>query len=82
MARRGHRTFHAKSGGDQPESRLQHGFTPSCLSHDQRYCNPASADIEWLTDNGSGYTADKTRAIAADLGLKPFHKAKAWQRVS
>jgi putative transposase len=32
----------------------------------------APAEIEWLTDNGSGYTADKTRAFASDIGLKPL----------
>jgi putative transposase len=30
----------------------------------------APAEIEWLTDNGSGYTADKTRSFAAYIGLK------------
>ncbi|SOZ71303.1 transposase (fragment) (plasmid) [Cupriavidus taiwanensis] len=29
-------------------------------------------DIEWLTDNGSGYTADKTKAFASEIGLKPL----------
>ncbi len=29
-------------------------------------------EIEWLTDNGSGYTADKTRAFACGIGLKPL----------
>jgi putative transposase len=28
--------------------------------------------IEWLTDNGSGYIADKTRMFAAEIGLKPL----------
>lgn len=32
----------------------------------------APAEIEWLTDNSSGYTAEKTRAFAADIGLKPL----------
>jgi hypothetical protein len=32
----------------------------------------APAEIEWLTDNGSGYTADKTRAFASEIGLKPL----------
>ncbi|VVG73168.1 transposase [Pandoraea apista] len=32
----------------------------------------APAEIEWLTDNGSGYTADKTRSFAASIGLKPL----------
>ena len=27
--------------------------------------------IEWLTDNGSCYTAAETRSFAKDLGLKP-----------
>lgn len=27
-------------------------------------------EIEWLTDNGSGYTADKTKAFASTFGLK------------
>ncbi|MGF6853643.1 transposase InsO family protein [Paraburkholderia sp. CI3] len=30
----------------------------------------APAEIEWLTDNGSGYTAEKTRTFASDIGLK------------
>ena len=32
----------------------------------------APAEIEWPTDNGSGYTADKTRNFAASIGLKPL----------
>jgi transposase InsO family protein len=32
----------------------------------------APAEIEWLTDNGSGYTAEKTRAFASAIGLKPL----------
>jgi putative transposase len=32
----------------------------------------APSEIEWLTDNGSGYTAEKTRAFASDIGLKPL----------
>jgi putative transposase len=28
--------------------------------------------IEWLTDNGSGYIANKTRLFAQELGLKPL----------
>ena len=32
----------------------------------------APEQIEWLTDNGSGYIAEKTRAFAADIGLKPL----------
>ena len=27
--------------------------------------------IEWLTDNGSCYTASETRSFAKELGLKP-----------
>jgi putative transposase len=27
--------------------------------------------IEWLTDNGSYYTAAETRSFAKELGLKP-----------
>jgi putative transposase len=27
--------------------------------------------IEWLTDNGSCYTAEETRSFAKELGLKP-----------
>ncbi|AJK45882.1 transposase [Burkholderia plantarii] len=30
------------------------------------------SEIEWLSDNGSGYTADKTRQFAVLLGLKPL----------
>lgn len=29
-------------------------------------------EIEWLSDNGSGYTADDTRRFAMDIGLKPL----------
>ena len=32
----------------------------------------APAEIEWLTDNGSGYTADRTRSFASSIGLKPL----------
>ena len=32
----------------------------------------APAQIEWLTDNGSGYIAEKTRLFASDIGLKPL----------
>jgi putative transposase len=28
-------------------------------------------EIEWLTDNGSGYIAERTRTFATELGLKP-----------
>jgi len=30
------------------------------------------SEIEWLTDNGSGYTADDTRRFAVVIGLKPL----------
>ncbi|QTP35999.1 hypothetical protein B7759_04634 [Burkholderia glumae] len=30
------------------------------------------SEIEWLSDNGSGYTAEETRQFAALLGLKPL----------
>lgn len=33
---------------------------------------PAPSGIEWLSDNGSGYTADDTRRFAAKTGLKPL----------
>lgn len=33
---------------------------------------PLPAEIEWLNDNGSGYTADETRRFAVDIGLKPL----------
>ncbi len=29
-------------------------------------------EIEWLTDNGSGYTADRTRSFASPIRLKPL----------
>lgn len=29
-------------------------------------------EIEWLSDNGSGYTAEKTRSFASAIGLKPL----------
>ncbi|MPW11607.1 IS3 family transposase [Paraburkholderia sp. CNPSo 3155] len=32
----------------------------------------APTEIEWLTDNGSGYTAEKTRDFASGIGLKPL----------
>lgn len=32
----------------------------------------ASASIEWLSDNGSGYIAHETRAFASGIGLKPL----------
>ncbi len=35
----------------------------------------AAGDLEWLTDNGSCYTAAKTRSFAGELGLKPV---KTW----
>ena len=31
----------------------------------------APEQIEWLTDNGSGYIAERTRTFATELGLKP-----------
>ncbi|MCG1019121.1 MULTISPECIES: IS3 family transposase [Burkholderiaceae] len=31
----------------------------------------APSEIEWLSDNGSGYTADETRRFATEIGLKP-----------
>jgi len=30
------------------------------------------SEIEWLSDNGSGYTVDETRRFAVDIGLKPL----------
>lgn len=30
------------------------------------------SEIEWLSDNGSGYTADDTSRFAAAIGLKPL----------
>lgn len=30
------------------------------------------SEIEWLSDNGSGYTADDTRQFARNIGLKPL----------
>ncbi len=32
----------------------------------------APAEIEWLSDNGSGYTASKTKRFASSIGLKPL----------
>ncbi len=46
------------------------------------------SEIEWLSDNGSGYTADETRRFAMDIGLKLLttpcaaRKVTAWQRAS
>lgn len=41
---------------------------------EQRFGNVPKApeQIEWLTDNGSGYIAGKTREFATDIGLKPL----------
>ncbi|SDD81465.1 Integrase core domain-containing protein [Cupriavidus sp. YR651] len=39
-------------------------------SASDRFALKAPAEIEWLTDNGSGYTADKTKAFASAIGLK------------
>lgn len=41
---------------------------------EQRFGNvsKAPAQIEWLTGNGSGYIAGKTREPAAGIGLKPL----------
>jgi putative transposase len=33
--------------------------------------NTAPAEIEWLSDSGSRYTAAETRSFARSLGLKP-----------
>jgi putative transposase len=33
--------------------------------------NKLPKPIEWLSDNGSPYTAGETRALARDIGLKP-----------
>ena len=33
--------------------------------------NRLPAAIEWLSDNGSPYTAGKTRAFAGEIGLVP-----------
>ncbi len=35
-------------------------------------CRGKPEKIEWLSDNGSGYTADDTRRFAAAIGLKPL----------
>ncbi len=32
----------------------------------------APAQIEWLSDNGSGHIAEKTCAFASDIGLEPL----------
>jgi transposase InsO family protein len=34
------------------------------------------SEIEWLSDNGSGYTADDTRRFAMAVGMKPSTKQK------
>lgn len=41
---------------------------------ESRFGNTLKAleEIEWLTDNGSGYIAERTRTFAAELGLKPL----------
>src|SRR5512132_3436695 len=33
--------------------------------------NQVLQTIEWLSDNGSGYTAHETRRFARDIGLEP-----------
>lgn len=46
------------------------------------------SEIEWLTDNGSGYTADDTRRFAVAIGLKPMTtpvcnpQSNGWPRAS
>lgn len=40
-------TFRAKSGGDQPKSRLQQGFAAFRLSHEQRHCNSLIRNGFW-----------------------------------
>ncbi len=37
---------------------------------EQRFCGelPASS-VQWLSDNGSAYTAEQTRAFARQIGL-------------
>jgi putative transposase len=48
----------------------------------------APAEIEWLTDNGSGYTADSTRSFASSIGLEPLTtpvcspQSNGWLRAS
>jgi len=37
----------------------------------------ACRNMEWLTENGSGYTATKTRLFAQQLGVKP---GTTWMR--
>lgn len=32
----------------------------------------APSEIEWLSDNGFGYTVDETRRFATEIGLKPL----------
>lgn len=46
----------------------------------------APTEIEWMSDKCSGYTAEKTRAFAAAIGLKPrttpvcSPRATSWKR--
>jgi putative transposase len=44
----------------------------AALEHRFGDVSKAPAQIEWLTDNGSGYIAEKTRTFASDIGLKPL----------
>jgi putative transposase len=36
----------------------------------------APSEIEWLTDNGSGYTVEKTRTFASDIDYVGMLPAK------
>jgi putative transposase len=44
--------------------------------------------VQWLSDNGSAYTAEQTRLFARQIGLQPgppqcaVRRVTVWQRVS
>ncbi|KWZ43777.1 hypothetical protein WS72_13540 [Burkholderia savannae] len=44
----------------------------AAIGHRFSNAQMAAAEIEWLTDNGSGYTVEKVCAFAADIGLRPL----------
>lgn len=44
----------------------------AALEHRFGHADQVPQQIEWLTDNGSGYIATKTREFAGRIGLKPL----------
>jgi putative transposase len=60
----------ATTGGHSGD--VVRGVMLAAVEHRFGNVRKAPAQIEWLSDNGSGYIADKTRAFASDIGLKPL----------